>query len=88
LIWLRRFADLRRFYGVSTGVSPPAVTLLLGVSAVAVVFDVDSVTVLVSVEVSTSVGASGVHPSEKVNAAAAHRLRTVLTAKLSDWRET
>lgn len=79
-------------YGVSTGVSPPPdVTLLSGVSAVAVVLDVDSgaaVSVVVSVEVSTSVGASGVQPNEQINASAAHRLRTLLTGKLSDWQET
>ena len=67
-----------RAYGVSTGVSPPAVTLLPGVSAVAVVLE-DVSGVLVEVDTSMLDGASGVQPSEKVKATATHRLKTVFT---------
>jgi hypothetical protein len=61
--------------------------LLLGVSAVAVVLE-DISAVLVEVDTSTSEGASGVQPSEKVKATATHRLKTFFTGSNLRWVES
>ena len=74
-------------YGVSApGVSLPEVTLLLGVSADPVTFElVSGASVLVEVETLTLVGAGGEHPKVSVttNAAAATRKNwaTVFTGR-------